>query len=216
MGLFSRNKSLKKKPPKACGLPVGAKPVGLHAITITHCCARRPLPPCPFCALPCETCARRKPAGVCVYHCRAPSWIGRTRTSSSGCSIAASSDMSPRCDPSPAGCAAHSQPCAVFYPPPALEEPSRLAFGRKHYIKSGTERPRKPVRQSRGTVCHGQHRQQSTEACWLACLPQRLLALTQADLFQLLPTKLDADILTDALGELRSGEPVRRRSTLRR
>jgi len=38
---------------------------------------------------------------------------------------------------------------------------------------------------------------------------QRLLALTQADLFQLLPTKLDADILTDALGELRSGEPVR-------
>ena len=39
--------------------------------------------------------------------------------------------------------------------------------------------------------------------------PQRLLALTQADLFQLLPTKLDADILSDAVSELRSGQPVR-------
>jgi len=55
----------------------------------------------------------------------------------------------------------------------------------------------------------------STDTVDSLVAPQRLLALTQADLFQLLPTKLDADILTDALNELRSGEPVRRCSTLR-
>ena len=43
----------------------------------------------------------------------------------------------------------------------------------------------------------------------LVVTPQRLLALNQADLFQLLPTKLDADILTDAIAELRTGERVR-------